>query len=336
MNVWKFAAAGRMERQETENPAPEEGKVRIRVTKLLFNGTDASLFAGTAPCKYPLIPGRYAIGIAADGSEENFLPKGARVLLHAAVPAPDTGTEKKDFAESDDYVLCGRDGDGYMRDIVSVRPSDLTVLPDAVSDGNALLLHHVAIAKAAADKLGVRKGQHVAVVGANVLGILLCQLLISRQAAPILIDTDKTRLDFARANGIYYTLEADDSLVEKVAAMTGGRLAGGAVYVTSVRRNAPSIPFSVCGRGANTVFCGSREDFEIDLAMPFRKSLSVYCVSGRSEHLEASINLMVSGAVDPSPFTFRTIRAQDTEAFLRGYFAPPGHVFREIDVVTLI
>ena len=40
MNVWKFATAKKLVRCEEENPAPEEGKVRIRVTKLMLNGTD--------------------------------------------------------------------------------------------------------------------------------------------------------------------------------------------------------------------------------------------------------------------------------------------------------
>ena len=336
MNVWSFAAANKFVKTEEENPAPAAGKVRVRVTKLMLNGTDASLYSGASKCRYPVVPGRYAVGIAADGSAENFLPKGARVLLHAVVAAPDTGTEKKDFSRDDDFLLCGRTADGYMRDFVCLSPGEFTPLPDSVSDEKALLLHHVALAKAAADKLGVRKGQHVAVVGANILGILLCQLLISRQAAPILIDAERARLDFARTCGVYYTMETDEHLLENVAAVTGGRLASGAVYMTSSRRNDPTVPFSVCAADANVVLCGSREDFDVNFSQPFRKQLSVFCVSGRSENLEASVNLMLSGAVDPAPFTFRTLKPEDAEPLLADYFRSPERSFKEINVVSLI
>ena len=44
MNVWKLTAPGKLERTETENPAREEGKVRVRVTKVFLNGTDAAIF----------------------------------------------------------------------------------------------------------------------------------------------------------------------------------------------------------------------------------------------------------------------------------------------------
>ena len=335
MNVWKITAANKLAKTEEAPPAPEEGKVRIRVTKLFLNGTDAALFDGTIRCKYPLIPGRYAVGLVAEGSAVNYLPKGTRVLLHATVPAPDTGTAKKDFSVSDE-LICGRTADGYMRDLLYLSPRDFTPLPESVSDEHALLLHHVALAKAAADKLGVKKGQHIAVVGANILGILLCQLLIYQQAAPILIDADAARLEFARSCGIYYTMQTDENLLDNIASLTGGRLVSGAVYVTSARRNEPSIPFSVCAKGANVVLCGSRDDFDVNFSEPFRKEISVYCVSGRSENLEASINLIIRGAVDVTPFSFRTVRADDTEAFLRDYARSYDHDFKEINVVTLI
>ena len=335
MNVWRFAAANKFVRREEPNPAPQEGKVRVRVTRLMFNGTDALLFGGGTRCRYPMIPGRYAVGLVAEDSAENFLTKGMRVLLHAVVPAPDTGTERKDFSEND-HLVCGRTADGYMRDMVYLPPRDMTPLPESVNDEKALLLHHVATAKAAADKLGVRKGQHVAVVGANVLGILLCQLLISRQAAPILIDTERARLDFARTCGVYYTMEADEHLLEKVGSVTGGRLAGGAVYITSARRNDASVTLSVCEEGANVVFCGSREDVNIDLTQAFRKQLSLFCASGRTENLEAAINLLVSGAVDPSRFTFRTVKPEETENLLKDYFSSPARDFQEINTVSLI
>ena len=41
MNVWKITAANKLAKTEEAPPAPEEGKVRIRVTKLFLNGTDA-------------------------------------------------------------------------------------------------------------------------------------------------------------------------------------------------------------------------------------------------------------------------------------------------------
>ena len=133
MNVWKLTAPGKIEHTETENPAREEGKVRVRVTKVFLNGTDAAIFDGTIGTHRPLIPGRYAVGMVAEEGGVSYLPKGTRVLLHAVVDAPDTGTKKKDFSE-DDFLLCGRTADGYLRDLVNLPPENVTALPDSVND----------------------------------------------------------------------------------------------------------------------------------------------------------------------------------------------------------
>lgn len=335
MNVWKLTAPGKIECTQAENPAREEGKVRVRVTRVFLNGTDAAIFNGAVGTRRPLIPGRYAVGMVAEEGSVSYLPKGTRVLLHAVVDAPDTGTMPKDFSE-DDFLLCGRTTDGFLRDLVNLSPENVTALPDSVNDEKALLLHHVALAKAAADKLGVRKGQHVAVVGANLLGILLCQLLIYQQAAPILIDDEPERLEFAKSCGIYYTMAADETLLGNVANVTGGRLVSGAVYLASSARNDPAIPFSVCAQHANVVLCGFGEKLSIDFAVPFRKQLSVFCVTHRSDNLEAAINLIVSGAVDVSAFDFRTLKPEALESLLSDGLNASARRLGTINTVSLL
>lgn len=335
MYEWKLTAPEKLERTETENPARAEGKVRVRVTKVFLNGTDAAIYRGTLDAPRPLIPGRYAVGLVAEDGSVSYLPKGTRVLLHSVTALPDSGTKAKNFAE-DEFRLRGRTADGYLRDLVNLDPEDVTALPDSVSDEKALLLHHVALAKSAADKLGVKKGQHVAVVGANLLGLLLCQLLIYQQAAPILIDADPERLEFARSCGIYYTMAADENLLENVANVTGGRLVSGAVYMASTRRNDPTIPFTVCAQDANVVLCGFGENLTVDFALPFRKQLSVYCVTHRADNLEAAINLAVSGATDFSAFHFCTEKADAVESILASYSALSVESLKNIHVVSLV
>ena len=334
MNVWKLVSVGKLEHLETENPVREEGKVRVRVTKVLVNGTDSAIFRGDLKVKYPLIPGRYAVGLVAEDGVPH-LPKGTRLLLHSVIDAPDTGTKVKNFDE-DDFLLCGRTTDGYMRDLISISPDQFTVLPDSLHDENALLMHHVALAKAAVDKLGAVKGQHIAVIGANLLGIFLCQLLIYQQAAPILIDADHERLEFARSCGVYYTIPAgDDNLLQKVASITGGRLVSGAVYITAALRNDVNTAFSLCAQSANVVLCGFGDGVTISASVPFRKQLAFYCVSHRSDNLESAINLAVRGAVDVSAFRFRNVKAEDSAGLLEIYRSSSERKLGEINLVTL-
>ncbi len=335
MNVWKLTAAKKL--QKTEAPLPEagDGKIRVRVAKVLLGYLDAALYHGAFRTKYPIIPGRHAVGFVTEGSNPLY-PKGTRVLLHAFRPVPEDTTEKRDFALDDFYAL-GQTADGFLSDFVLVSPDDFTPLPVSVSDERGLLLHHVAAAKEICDRLGAQKGQHIAVVGADLMGILICQLLIYQQAAPILVDANESRLAFARTCGVYYTVPADGKLVSTVASVTGGRLAAGAVYTTTATGNDPEIPFSLCARGGKVVYFGAYAGkVEVSLELAFRKHLSVHCVSQGVKYLTTAINLMANKAIDPAPFHAVTHRPEKIETLLATYFERPDRDVDEINVIDLL
>ena len=333
MNVWKLTGPKALVHTEEPLPEHEEGKIRIRVTKVLVNSLDVNLFDGTAPCKYPLIPGRYAVGVVSEDGAGAYLPRGTRVLLHTFRPIDLTGTEKRDFA-APEYEICGRTRDGFLTDFVNVSPRDITALPPSVSDERALLLHHVAIAKAVCDNLESKKGQHIVVVGANLVGILVCQLLIYQQAAPILVDTVRHHLDFAKKCGIYYTVLADDRALDNVASITGGRLADGAVYISSAIGNEPELPFRLTARNTNVVLYGNPAGgLKVSLDVAIKKHLSIFCVENGYGYLETAINLMANKAVDISPYTANVVKAARATALFTDY---PSRADRGSDIVNFL
>ena len=81
MNVWKLTAAKNLVKF-TEELRPEEEKIRVRVTKVFVNDEDGLLFQGTKKTKYPIVPGRFAVGLVADDKGGALFPKDSRVLLH--------------------------------------------------------------------------------------------------------------------------------------------------------------------------------------------------------------------------------------------------------------
>ena len=333
MKVWKLTGAKKLVCSEEPLPEHEDGKVRVRVTKVLVNSLDADLYDGTAPCKYPLIPGRYAVGVIAEDGAGAYLPRGARVLLHTFRPIAPNGTSKRDFA-SPEFEICGLTRDGFITDFVNVSPDFLTALPPSVSDERALLLHHVAIAKAICDALESKKGQHIVVVGANLVGILVCQLLIYQQAAPILVDTMQHHLDFAKKCGVYYTVLADNKALENVASITGGRLADGAVYVSSAIGNAPELPFRLAARNSNVVIYGQPAGgLKVRLDLAIRKHLAIYCVENGFGYLDTAINLMANKAVDISPYKANVVKAAKAASLFHDY---PSRADRGSDIVNFL
>ncbi len=313
MNLWQLVGPNKIERREQPLPESREDKIRVRISKVFVNDTDAALAAGAVRAKLPLVPGRYAVGIVTEETANPLFPKGTHVVPHTYRPIPDTGTEKRDFSE-EEYLVCGKTADGFLSDFVMLSPDEMTPLPVSVSDAKALFLHQVAVAKAAVDRLEPKKGQHVAVVGANPVGILAAELLIYQQAAPILVDADESRLAFARRCGVYYTELADEDAVGRIASVTGGRLAGGAICVVGSEENDPSLAFSVCARDANVVMCSAGlRKVVVDLETAMRRHLAVHCVTGSADYLEAAINLIANKAVDLDNFRIVTEKAAAAE-----------------------
>ena len=333
--VWKITGPKTLIKSELTAPAIPEKSLRVRVTKVFMSGVDAAIWRGELKAAYPIVPGRFAVGMIADETDNTRFPKGSRVLLHTYRPHPYTGTEKVDFSR-DESVVCGQTQDGFFSDFVYADPCDLTPVPDVLSDEKALVAHYVSLAKSTVERLGPCKGRHIAVIGANVMGILTAQLLIYQQAAPILIDTDPSRLAFARSCGVYYTLPADGKLLQGIANITGGRLASGAIYIIGAPGNDHNIPFAVSAEKSTTVFSGFVPDngrYSLDLAL--RKQLTLQFVQRVSE-FEPAFNLLFTGAVDTNAFQAKTVSPDDIGEFFTTYGEHPEHDVSEVNIVSLI
>jgi len=335
MNVWKLTATNTLV-HTTEEIEPVEGLRKIRITKVLLNRDDALLFSGARKTKFPRIPGRFAVGQVADDGSTHF-PRGTRVLLHSVIPAQHSGTEKCNFDE-DESLIRGQTTDGFLRDFIYVSEDEITALPDSVNDDRALLVHHVATANAAIDVLETNKGEHIAVLGGSVLGLFVCQLLIYRQTAPILIDSDRSRLDFARSLGIYYTASDDEELLTHVGTLTGGRLADGVICImTGETDNHTDTALKVCAPDRNTVFCGQlHSSLPVDLSAILRKSISVHGVTFGSGYIEKSINLIANKAVDLSSFRASVTSPDKIGDLMKEFLENPVRPANELNIIDLL
>lgn len=330
MNVWKLTAAKTLT-CVAETPAAREGKRKIRVTKVFVNKDDASIFSGALRVNYPRVMGRFAVGVVADDNE-GLYRKGTRVLLHTILPEQIGETNNPNAGMP---VIMGQTADGFLRDFVFSDENDITPLPDAVNDEKALLIQYVALAKAAIDKLCPQKGDHIAVIGGDMLGLFVCQLLIYQQVSPILVDSRKTSLDFARNCGVYYTSLADETLLSNIGGITGGRFADGAIYAATDENGA--APFPICAREKTVVFCGqSGNGIQLPLNEILEKQLSVHGISEGTDYIKTAINLIANKAVNLSVYRANTIGADALAALFRDYMQNPVRPVNELNIVNLL
>ena len=250
MKIWQLLSPKNLTHADRDLPAPQEGYAKVKITRALLSEADVAVYFGATRVKYPVVPGRYAVGQVVEAGENSYFNKGDRVYLADAV----------ENEESESGIdVAGENRDGFYRDFAFVNASEAYTLPPSVSDEAAFLIDAVATAEKIVDETGVGAGQHVLVIGGGLYANILCQILIYHRAVPVLADNNAERLALAKKCGIYYTFPYDDTLRDNLLRITGGALADAAVYFAFSNKSEPSRVFSLVARRATAIFCARTE-----------------------------------------------------------------------------
>lgn len=303
MKIWKVLSPGVLAEEEKPESIQSPTQAKVKVTKLLLSSAELRVFDGSAGAAYPVIPGRFAVGVVSEAGEHCVgVEKNTRVYIRDVAPCGRCEQCVAGHAENCVHIcVAGVDRDGALRDFVVAEESALSPLPPSVSDDKALFIGIVSMCEAVVDGLNAAKGTHIAVFGADEIGNLLSQLLIYRQAVPILIDPDEDKLKLAAQCGIYYTVKADEALHERISQITGGRMAAGSVY-TSYCPVPPETAFETTAAGGTVVYTGlGFPSVSVPMKIAQDKRLTLTTISNDYSNNAAAINLLVNNAVDPTP-----------------------------------
>ncbi|MDT0405190.1 MULTISPECIES: zinc-binding dehydrogenase [Streptomyces] len=182
-----FGPADHLTYEETDDPRPGPGQVRIAVRAAGVHLLDAALREGAqgpgpAPATLPTVPGREVAGVVdalGDGAPEDLL--GTRVVAHlgfvpggyAELAVTDTDRlheipERLDFAEAVAMIGTGRTTMGIVQ-FAEPGPGDVVVVPAAAGGIGTLLVQYAKNAGATVIGLagGPRKTARVTANGAD-------------------------------------------------------------------------------------------------------------------------------------------------------------------------
>lgn len=284
-------------------------QVKVKISHLLLSDSDALLYSGKISTEYPRVLGRTAVGIITEVGEQCYgLEKNMRVYLHPVRPCGKcyncrSGRKK----ECTDLKIAGRDFDGFMRDFAVCNYNEVSPLPDSVDDFHALCIETVGIADNICDRLDVTAGQRVAVVGADFLGNIIAQVLQYRKIIPILIDNNPENLEKARASGMSFAFENDDSLEEKIKDVTSGNKCDAVIYCANSKLPV-SLSTRLSDRGKTVAFVGLSDiTAGVDVREIIENDLTVIGVSHVYGYTDAIINILTHNAVDIDSFPKRVI-----------------------------
>ncbi len=295
---------------KTENfNAVESSKVII--TKAMLLREDFHSYLGDERTLYPIIPARIGIGKISAVSEDSVsgFERGVRVFPHPETPCGKCFECFQGHKENcSSFNIASKNADGFLRDFAVLSNEDISLLPPSVNDYSALFIDHVAVCDKVIDKLQLNKGEYVIIVGGDILGIFLAQVIMYYQGIPILVDNNEKNIQLATRAGVYYTLFADNKLEKNVSELTGARMSKKVVYMTGSNLNT-DIALKLAGEYATVCLAGfGTPSLKVNFNIALIKQLNFICVTNGYGNIDSAINLLANGAVDPNLFTIPTVK----------------------------
>lgn len=270
----------------TESTCPREpGQVKLKISKVAISATDLSVYSnGDA---VTTVIGHSAVAHVSESDEDSGLKLGARVVISPFIKVREHGVDK--------IKTMGVDADGLLRDFVCVPFENVFVLPDGVTDEEAVFAEYIAIGNKVLGSVDCEKGDYIVIVGASTLGLMLGQLALYYQMVPILIDLDSDKLTIAQKWGIPYTLNPTfDNLERRVEEITGGRMSEAAVFAgEGVGVNST---IRLVKDEGDVVIAGytSHAKHQIDTSTILKKQLRLKGVCNGDGEMPSAINLLAN------------------------------------------
>jgi 2-desacetyl-2-hydroxyethyl bacteriochlorophyllide A dehydrogenase len=178
MKALRFHGAGDLRLEELPLPDPGRGEVRIRPQAVGICGTDAHIFRGEFPAAAPVVLGHEAGGVVdAVGADVAGLREGDLVTLQ-----PNTFCGVCRYCRGGREHLCERmraygvHMNGGFAEAMVADARNVYRLPEGIGARIGCFAEPLACCVHGMDRLGVRSGASVLVIGAGAAGLMLTRL----------------------------------------------------------------------------------------------------------------------------------------------------------------
>lgn len=226
MKAVRLTSVGNLVLQEVERPLPRRGEVRIKVLAAGICGSDRHMFKGEYPTAMPVTLGHELCGTVEQlGEEVTGLSVGDLVTVDPNIACGRCracANARPNLCESLHAVGVTRDG-GFA-DYVTVPAAQAHRLPQGLDPVHGAFCEPLACCLHAMDKLQIRPGDSVAVLGGGVIGLLMVQLArLSGAGTVLLVTRQATRRAVALELGASQAFDpGPDGAVDRVLEASGG------------------------------------------------------------------------------------------------------------------
>lgn len=213
-----------------EVPMPvitEKDNVLVKMKAAGICGSDVGIYHGTnAAATYPRIIGHEMVGVVSEiGENVTHLKVGDRVIINQVTSCGHCYPCSKNRGNvCDNLKVRGVHIDGGYREYIAVPESDCYLLPENLSDEDAVMIEPTTIAIQSCTRAGLEKDDMLLIYGAGALGSSILKIAHTICDHIIVADIMDDKLAEAKENGAKYTINvATENFQEKVLEYTQGR-----------------------------------------------------------------------------------------------------------------
>lgn len=332
MKAYRIHAPQTISFDELEAIPVGDNCVKLKNLVCGISSTDVMAYSGKIAVEYPIIPGRQCVGFVSEvGEGVTSLSRGNRVVVYpqGACHACQACKDGR-FYDCARAAVFGVGENGFLSDFSVVSADDVYAIPDRLKDVDALFVEHIAMAINVLSKLNVEKGEHLVIVGATVIGIILAQVAMYYQAVPIITDMREDMLELARKAGVYYTVNSiNEDVNKKVLSLTGGHMADACAFMLASPMPLRNV-FSYTKKRGRVALVGnltdSTENLKCTLDGFVERKLEMYTVTDCGKNYVSAINMLANNTVSAEVFQDNIIAFKDVPAAFKRLCDEPDSV----------
>ena len=303
---------------DLEKPSiTQQDNVLIRMTAAGICGSDLGIYHGTnAAATYPRIIGHEIVGVVEEtGPDVTSVKPGDRVIVNQVVSCGHCYPCSIGRGNVCDHLkVRGVHIDGGYREYLAVPASDCYLLPDFLSDRDAVMIEPTTIAIQSCTRAELTKEDTLLLYGYGSLGSSIFR--IARQICPniIVAELSDEKLEAAKAQGAAHTINTGtEDFLERVLEYTGGRGSTVSIDAACSKGSLMNLLKATGNAGRVMTMGFSTEPAEINQFLITSKELDVRGSRLQNRMFGTAIQMILDGKLDLTGAVSHTFPLTDAQ-----------------------
>lgn len=324
MKAIQVVKPNQLEVIEVEKPVIDaKNNVLVKMTAAGICGSDVGIYHGTnAAATYPRIIGHEMVGVVEEtGPDVTHLKIGDRVIINQVTNCGKCYPCIKGRGNVCDHLkVRGVHIDGGYREYIAVPESDCYLLPDSISDADAVMIEPTTIAIQCCTRAELEKNDMLLIYGVGALGHTILKIAASICDHIIAVDIVDDKLEEAKQAGANYTINSmTEDFQSKVLEYTHGRGPTVSIDAACVKNSLLQL-LQATGNAGRVITMGfSTDPTEINQFLITSKELDVRGSRLQNKMFGKAISMIKDGTLDLTDsisHTFPLEKAQEAFDFV--------------------